>query len=1589
MPNIHILDHQTDTIVDYYSNKSKLFWDDVHVLDLESYLETFDFTTTYDQSEHLKSRNRVLIKDEDGFYRELIINNTIKYKDDKEVYAKASYLDLKKSKVINPKTLEGATVNTATDNVLIGTEWQRGYMEYAGIRSITFENYTNPFSALKKIAREFGLELRFRVETDGNKIIGRFVDLIPIRRVFNGKEITVGKDLIGVKRSETSDEIVTALRCIGPEQDDGLRLIVDVKDEDARQRWSRNNNHLWDVYEPTSEDEDMTASRLESLGQAELAKRVNTVVEYEADQVSIEDVFGLEHEKVRFGDTVRIKDTSYSPALYLEARVKKIQRSISDTSQKTFVLGDYIEFEEEDLRELFNSLRKALALKITEQQLLDRTYDKVEIDSKDTSVFDDSTIFTEQYAEKKRIESNLPPDDTSVIWIDTTDSDNIIWKTWNGLEWVSGPSGPQGIEGPQGPEGQSLFTWVKYADDSSGNGMTQLPDGKSHIGFAYNKTTDIESDIASDYTWSKIEGPQGTVGDDGITYYTWLKYADTPTSGMSDDPTGKEYMGVAYNKTTSTESTTYGDYVWSLIKGDKGESGEIFTHLEFEEVGDYVDYPSSTSPSTSITMEAWVRLDLHSSNAVRFIGGRGNTSGKGYWLGVKSDGTVTFALQHQLSSNITINLGEWIHVAGAWDGTTQRVYINGEFRGDISTSILSIDYTDIGTLKVGNIEGLSSTRCWDGGISDVRVWDVARTQEEIQSNMNTELVGTETGLVGYWKLDDGAGDVVKDSVGTNNGNIIGASWVGPITYSWIKYADTPTSGMSDSPTGKDYMGVAYNKFTTVESTMYSDYSWTLVKGEKGDQGFPGDPGEDGSPSYTHIAYATSSDGSTGFSTSDSTNKTYVGMYVDSISTDSTDPAMYNWSLIKGSKGDQGIPGDTGENGETSYFHLAYATNSTGTSGFSTTDSTNKTYIGQYTDFISADSTDPASYKWTLIKGSKGDKGDTGSTGETGPQGPAGELNLVNNPNATDTLDWSGTSLVSRLFGDGKTIKQVQSYSSGNAQHFSSRFDVDTSKMYEVTMWLQADVTTGLVYLGHYAYNSSGSTIGSYSIPKGSGAKGAENSNPYGVSGYGPTTTWRKHTFYILPAGMDISDTNLTRNLGENNNYNFQFTGNTKQLLIRFLNWSNSSTAPKTVWNALPVVKEVDISVLEANKSKNIQDLWRHADTLEIDGANLRANTVTATHIIAASISTEHIKSLNGLDIGNGQFKVDANGNVSFAGNLSGASGTFSGKLLSQSVKIESPTISSSNLVALDIMRLGFNPLVHAGYFRFKQESGIDNQLNFTTETGGSAILAIPGGILDSQAVIADAVYGDSIEITRLGHDHGTIRLNSSDVLVINKWIQTTGVTSASGNLMLRDYGNGNVGISASSGTLFLGLINTSLIDLSAPIKTNYSMEFSGGSTASGEITFDDRIRVRSKKGNHNGSMIINPATDEVSFYQNGAFRHSFYPNGTKSGGSIEIDGENLGMSPIDSPQVLLEYIEFDMPIDVAGTKIYLDATYLKTVVKFAAFPNNGKVVEKGANFIIIEGEGVADIRFVGERIGHEGAFYADMNDYENLEGEVV
>ena len=225
-----------------------------------------------------------------------------------------------------------------------------------------------------------------------------------------------------------------------------------------------------------------------------------------------------------------------------------------------------------------------------------------------------------------------------------------------------------------------------------------------------------------------------------------------------------------------------------------------------------------------------------------------------------------------------------------------------------------------------------------------------------------------------------------------------------VHFAYADSADGRTGFTVYGDPNKKYMGT-YTDFEKADSTDPTKYKWSLIKGAdgangapgpqgvqglqgpKGDQGIPGQRGADGRTQYTHIAYADNAYGN-GFSQT-ATGKAYIGIYQDFNPTDSTTPSSYRWTKWKGDDGANGIPGPKGTDGKTPYIHFAYANSANGTSGFSVSDSTNKEYIGTYTDFTEADSTNPNVYKWTKIKGADGAKGDKGEQGDRGLQGPAG------------------------------------------------------------------------------------------------------------------------------------------------------------------------------------------------------------------------------------------------------------------------------------------------------------------------------------------------------------------------------------------------------------------------------------------------------------------------------------------------------------------------------------------------------------------------------------------------------------------------
>ncbi|CDQ22565.1 phage tail spike protein [Halobacillus karajensis] len=363
---IHILNREGTRVVDILSNEGdNVYWDDKVSRNIHNTIK-FDFKTRPDAraSEHLGERNRVIIQTGDGFFHEFIIITTVQQRDVLEVYTVGSQLEIAEDEPFPPMKREGDTINTALDHVLSRSRWVRGITE--GTLTRTFDSdgeYKTPLQLINRAGALFDLEVRFRVEIEGHRVKGRYVDMLEKRGVWQGREIVHGKDLVNISNTRDNAEVCTALIGKAPPNEDGEVLVSKQKSEEARQIWGIEGEHRWDVYEPMSENQDMTQAQLDHYTQEELNKRIASVIEYEVDAVDLEHVFGYSHEKIRLGDEVRIIADDYNPAIYLKSRVIAEEYSVSDPSQKKFTLGEFIEFSEQDINAIKNAILRKVAAK--------------------------------------------------------------------------------------------------------------------------------------------------------------------------------------------------------------------------------------------------------------------------------------------------------------------------------------------------------------------------------------------------------------------------------------------------------------------------------------------------------------------------------------------------------------------------------------------------------------------------------------------------------------------------------------------------------------------------------------------------------------------------------------------------------------------------------------------------------------------------------------------------------------------------------------------------------------------------------------------------------------------------------------------------------------------------------------------------------------------------------------------------------------------------------------------------------------------------------------------------------------------------
>ena len=379
---------------------------------------------------------------------------------------------------------------------------------------IEFETVLNKDYSLKEIVLNV-----YREHSDTNSGVGEYRNDIVLR---------YGKGITGVRKTTDVESLYT---CIYPTGKDGLTINgLDKKEYDAsgrleyftdgalirapqaRDRFPSNIVNKDDAYIMLRKEYDTDSKdKLYSMALSDLMTASEPVVTYEVDG----------YFDTNIGDTVRMQDQEWAPVLYLQARVSEQVRSLTDPKTAKTVFSNYKEL---------------------------------------TSEISDNLI--------KRMEDLISKNKVYTCSIST--NNGVIFKNGIGSTTLTAYAYNNGTD----VSSNLQFRWSKDGQEFyAGNSVTvsaEDVDTKAVYSFVA-----LEQGIRRGYyevTITKVD--DGEPGKNGTTYYTWFKFADDASgSGMSDSPNGKYYIGFAYNKESQTESNNPADYQWSKYKGDDSKDG--------------------------------------------------------------------------------------------------------------------------------------------------------------------------------------------------------------------------------------------------------------------------------------------------------------------------------------------------------------------------------------------------------------------------------------------------------------------------------------------------------------------------------------------------------------------------------------------------------------------------------------------------------------------------------------------------------------------------------------------------------------------------------------------------------------------------------------------------------------------------------------------------------------------------------------------------------------------------------------------------------------------------------------------------------
>ena len=899
--------------------------------------------------------------------------------------------------------------------ILDGSRWQLGNVNIQRRYTGNFY-YVTRKEALSKLIEATQIEIKPRLEFSRGKITGRYLDVFTRLGGRNGKVFVHGRDLLTVSEKKSQGAIYTAVvgRGKGEETDTGgYGRRISFKDVE----WRRTSGQPVD--KPVGQEYVEIPAMTKLYGFEKGTKPRIKIVEFQ-DETDKEKLLRLSYEwleknsrmqveysakvlnvgNLELGDTVGI----FNPKLGIkyETRVFKVKRNLVNNKLTEFGIGDKV-----NTSPFSRTIELAKEMKNFQddtvywlEKIRERLSDKLINEdgyNYDLKADNEYKVPAGYYSFDKPIDQNP----TKVVYmgagkIAIADSKKPTGE-WNWKTFLDGTGATLDL----------INTGVLRA------GRIQSADGRSYWDLDTGEFH-MEQSAINEAVKTVVNGKvQEIVGEvkknlptkeelKGKSSYLHKKYSDYADGrNMSDNSTLK-YIGI-YTGDKQEAPTNASEYSWTKIKSD----GKL-----------YKAYSNSLNGIDFTLVEPDENAKLFAKNRPR--------------VNIVNDNDISDIWQANMFLSFKANTKYTLTARAKGNSNKLWAY----FRNNKTSEEYSW-----GQLEFRGLETKSITFTTTNDVDDVLFKFVLVPEDEDWTGIQIDWFTIYEGDKRYtdYPTNEPAqyhkyryfGYVFKESTPVASD----FEWFDlqqtSITndkYTHIVYSDN-ADGSNFGREPKKYMGVARTTSPTqpIDKTAYK---WFKVKGEDGERG------RDGVSNYIHRKY---SDYSNGANMSDNSNLKYIGIYTGTSPTPPTTASSYLWSKIKGEDGANGTPGAKGADGRTPYFHTAYSNSPTGDRDFSTTNSTGKEYIGTYSDFEVADSTDFRKYKWVKIKGENGANGRNGTDGHSLTANLRFEGTYINNitNNVKAYLD---------VFYDGQKVSsgfnaQVK-YKGGNRTDWSGFWNVN-------------------------------------------------------------------------------------------------------------------------------------------------------------------------------------------------------------------------------------------------------------------------------------------------------------------------------------------------------------------------------------------------------------------------------------------------------------------------------------------------------------------------------------------------------------------